>query len=77
MRCPCDAHQAEADGRYVRRIERGWPRWLAYLLSPPASGNYERAKEFAAEYRAAEREGRVIAGLLGAFITDEPVRADG
>ena len=68
MRCSCDTHRAGYDRHYVSRVDRDWPRWLAFLVGPPGSKDYAAAKEFVGEYERAEAEGRVGVGLLGSVI---------
>lgn len=68
MRCPCVSCRAECDRRYVRRIDSGWPRWLAFLASPPASDNYDKAEASLALYERALAEGRIGVGFLGSVV---------
>jgi hypothetical protein len=71
MRCACAACQAAYDRRYLRRIDRGWPRWIAFLAGPPGSKNAAEARKFVVEYDRAWAEGRIGVGLLGAVITSD------
>lgn len=71
MRCVCATHRAKYDRRYVRRVESGWPRWLAFLIAPPGSKDYDQARAFLTTYDKAWSEGRVGVGILGSVITDD------
>lgn len=75
-RCPCDAHAADYDRGYLCRIDKGWPRILAWLAGPPASSSVEKARVNVAAYDRACAEGRVGVGFLGAVITDRETAAE-
>lgn len=70
MRCLCATHRAKYDRRYVGRVENGWPRWLAFLIAPPGSKDYNQARASLVAYDRAWDEGRVGIGILGSVITD-------
>lgn len=64
------------DKRYVERIDRGWPRWLAFILGPPASKDYEAALVYLATYSQAKKERRIGVGILGSVIADDQETAE-
>ena len=71
MRCPCASHRAEADRRYLRRIDSRWPRWLAFVVSMPGSKNAAEARESLAKYDHAVTENRIGVGILGSVICED------
>ena len=75
MRCACATHRAQYDHKYTARVLRGWPRWLAFLVCPPASRSFEESAAYLDEYARAATEQRIGVGILGSVICPDTTTA--